>query len=66
MTVNAVVTEEDGTFVVSNPDTGVTSQGETLELALANLKEALGLYLEEAGTHQPNFSQHAYLTTITL
>ena len=30
-----------------NPETGSTSQGETIDEALANLKEATELYLEE-------------------
>jgi predicted RNase H-like HicB family nuclease len=30
-----------------NPETGTTSQGRTVEEALANLKEATELYLEE-------------------
>ena len=40
--------DADGGFVAHNPETGTTSQGETLSDALANnLKEATGLYLEE-------------------
>lgn len=30
-----------------NPETGTTTQGETIEEALANLREATELYLEE-------------------
>lgn len=30
-----------------NPETGCTTQGETIEAAIANLKEATALYLEE-------------------
>lgn len=33
--------------MAQNPETGPTSQGETIEEALANLKEATELYLEE-------------------
>ena len=48
MQVTAVLTPaEDGGFVVYNPDTGTTTQGETIEAALANLREAVELYLEE-------------------
>lgn len=65
----AIITEEDNIFVASNPDTGVASQGETLDEALSNLKEALELYLEELGSdakkNLPNFS-HSFLTTITI
>ncbi len=37
----------EGGFVALNPETGTTTQGETLEEALANLREATELYLEE-------------------
>lgn len=46
---SAVITEEDDMFVVTNPETGVTSQGASLDEAVPNLKEALELYFEEAG-----------------
>ena len=38
---------EEGGFVALNPETGTTSQGETVEEAIANLREATALYLEE-------------------
>lgn len=38
---------EEGGFVAHNPETGTTTQGETIEEALANLQEATALYLEE-------------------
>ena len=38
---------EEGGFVTLNPETGTTTQGETIEEALANLQEATELYLEE-------------------
>lgn len=64
----AVVTEEDGMFVASNPDTGVASQGDTLDAALANLTEALELYLEELGgdARKKLSRSKALLTTITV
>jgi predicted RNase H-like HicB family nuclease len=37
----------EGGYTASNPETGTTSQGETIEEALANLREATELYLEE-------------------
>jgi predicted RNase H-like HicB family nuclease len=39
-------TESDW-LVAHNPETGTTTQGKTFEVALANLKEATGLYLSE-------------------
>ena len=48
MQVTAVLTPaEEGGYVAYNPDTGTTTQGDTLDEALANLREAVELYLEE-------------------
>ena len=38
---------EDGGYSALNPETGTTTQGESIEEALANLQEATELYLEE-------------------
>ena len=38
---------EEGGFVALNPETGTTTQGETIDEALANLREAVELFLEE-------------------
>ena len=38
---------EEGGFVAVNPETGTTSEGEAISDALANLREATSLYLEE-------------------
>ena len=37
----------EGGFTALNPETGSTSQGESIEDALANLREATELFLEE-------------------
>lgn len=48
MELTAVLTPaEEGGFVALNPETGTTTQGETVEEAVANLKEATALYLSE-------------------
>jgi predicted RNase H-like HicB family nuclease len=48
MTLTAVLTPaEEGGFVALNPETGTTSQGETVNEALENLREATALFLEE-------------------
>jgi predicted RNase H-like HicB family nuclease len=48
MELTAVLTPaEEGGFVALNPETGTTTQGESIEEALANLREATMLYLEE-------------------
>ena len=48
MEFRAVLTStEEGGFVALNPETGTTTQGESIEAALANLREATALYLDE-------------------
>lgn len=42
-----LVPAQEGGFVAINPETGTTSQGESVEEAIANLQEATELYLEE-------------------
>jgi predicted RNase H-like HicB family nuclease len=46
-TLTALVHEEQGIFVATCQEIGTTSQGATLEEAIANLREATELYLEE-------------------
>ena len=43
----------EGGFTALNPETGTTTQGETVEEALANLREATELYLEEFPLNVP-------------
>lgn len=48
MTLTAILTPAaEGGFVAHNPETGTTTQGESITEALENLKEATELYLEE-------------------
>jgi predicted RNase H-like HicB family nuclease len=42
-----LIPAEEGGFTALNPETGTTSQGESVEEAIANLREATELYLEE-------------------
>ena len=42
-----LIPAEEGGFVAMNPETGTTTQGESIEEALAHLQEATELYLEE-------------------
>jgi len=46
-TLTAVVHREDDLYVAECPEIGTVSQGETIEEAVTNLKEATELYLEE-------------------
>ena len=61
MELTAVLTPaEEGGYIALNPETGTTTQGETVEEALANLKEATALYLSEfplPGTRHPLVTQ---------
>lgn len=47
MTLTAVIHKEGRWYVAECPEVGTVSQGKTVEGALANLKEATELYLEE-------------------
>jgi predicted RNase H-like HicB family nuclease len=47
-TLTAVLHREDVLYVAHCPEVGTVSQGETIEEAIANLREATELYLEEA------------------
>ena len=48
MSLTAILTPaEEGGFIAFNPETGTTTQVETVQEAVANLKEATELYLEE-------------------
>lgn len=42
-----LIPAEEGGFVALNPETGTSTQGESIEEALSNLQEATELYLEE-------------------
>ena len=46
-TFTAVVHQENDLFVADCPEVGTVSQGRTLDEAIANLKEATELHLEE-------------------
>lgn len=48
MHVTAILSHaEEGGYVAFNPETGTTTEGDTIDEALANLREAVELYLEE-------------------
>jgi predicted RNase H-like HicB family nuclease len=46
-TFTAVIHKEDDLYVAECPEVGTVSQGESIEEALDNLREATELYLEE-------------------
>lgn len=46
-TLTAVIYKDEDMYVAECPQVGTVSQGDTIEVALANLIEATELYLEE-------------------
>jgi len=52
MTIIAILWKEEDMYVIQDVNTRVTTQGETLEKAIENLKEAVSLYLEEASEEE--------------
>jgi len=46
-TLTAVLSREEDMYIAECPEVGTVSQGETVEEAVANLKEATELYLVE-------------------
>lgn len=54
MELTAVLTPAgEGGYVALNPETGTTTQGETVEEAVANLREATILYRTEISSRGP-------------
>ena len=45
--LTAVLRKEEDIYVAASPEVGTYSQGYTVEAAIANLREATELYLEE-------------------
>lgn len=56
----AVIQKEEDLYVATCPEVGTVSQGATIDEALANLKEATELYLEEFPIES---KKHPLLTT---
>lgn len=65
MELTAVLTPaEEGGYIALNPETGTTTQGETIEEAIANLQEATALYLSEFPVQVP--AGHPLVTTFSI
>ena len=54
---------EEGGFVALNPETGTTTQGESIQDAVDHLREATRLYLQEMGNPELPTS---FITQFTL
>jgi predicted RNase H-like HicB family nuclease len=59
-TFTAVLHKEDDLYVAECPEVGTVSQGYSIEEAVANLKEATELYLEEFPIQE---ASRSWLTT---
>lgn len=46
-TFTAIIQKEEELYIATCPEVGTASQGRTIEEAIANLKEATELYIEE-------------------
>ena len=66
MEFTAVIKKGEKQFVALCPELDVVSQGYTIEEALANLKEAVELYLEETGTPEGVGSEKPIITSFTV
>ncbi len=66
MTFSAVVNPEDDGYVSLCPEMDIASQGDTIEEALANLKEALEGFFETASAEevQRRLKKPAFFTRI--
>ena len=52
-TLTAILHREGDLYVAECPEVGTVSQGSSLEEAVANLKKATELFLEEFPLHNP-------------
>lgn len=63
MKLTAVFTPApEGGYIAFNPETGTTTQGETIEDAMENLRDATQLYLSECPEFFSEKRETAYVT----
>ena len=55
------IQKEDNWYVATSIETGVASQGKTIDEALSNLSEALSLYFED---NIPEQQEPVFITTL--
>ncbi len=58
-----IIHKEEDMYIAECPEVGTVDQGETIEKAIAGLKEATKLYLEEFPTSE---SSPRYITTMDI
>ena len=61
--LTAIIHKEEDMYIAECPEVGTVSQGRTIEEAIANLKEATELYLEEFPLEEES---HPILTTFEI
>ncbi len=64
MLLSAVVTRDGKFYVALAPDVDIASQGESIEEALSNLKEALDLYFEDEDAIRPETRERPIITVV--
>lgn len=62
--LSVVVRREGRLYVALCPEFDVASQGKSIEEALANLKEALELYLEDEDVEKPSDAEVPIVTIV--
>jgi predicted RNase H-like HicB family nuclease len=66
LTFSSIVWREEDLYVAWCPDLDVASQGESVEEALENLKEALELYFEDEDAVVPEKKHSPIVTTVSI
>jgi predicted RNase H-like HicB family nuclease len=61
---SSVVTREGKWYVADCPELEIASQGKTIELALKNLREAIGLYLQDEDAKVPKVDYRPMVTVV--
>jgi predicted RNase H-like HicB family nuclease len=64
MLFTVVINREEQQYIALAPDVDIASQGETIEEALANLKEALELYFEDEDAIRPPLTGKPIITLV--
>ena len=65
-TFTAIIQREDDLYVALCPELDIASQGESVQTAKENLREAIELFLEEADTEElrSRFHSENYISTV--
>lgn len=66
MLFTVVVSREEKHYVALAPDVDIASKGETVEKALANLKETLELYFEDEDAVRPPLTGNRIITLVEI